>query len=384
MIKCPSCFQVLPQDRFQWICNSGRCPTQSDETASRSLGVSISLPPVTGMLTAPANSRNWKPPPMACMACKGEAIPCCPNCHFGLPDGWYSGDAMCVALAGARYTGKSVYIGVVVHFLQDLVERIFNSTLILATSQTTRIYRSVYEQVLFEQTGVLPATPSSETSQTYQIQPLVLGLGTINGKARYLAIRDVAGEDLEKENRRSLGFFRHADLVAFLFDPLAVPTIQNHLKGLIPAQDQGSTANPIDVLTTVQQLMGSTNGRLAVVLSKFDALQELRRFPEHQLGQVMGNPGAAINRHPAHLGDSSDRDLVHEEVRGILQLLGAGNIVASVENWSRATRGDHRFMAVSSLGASADGGRLAETGIAPFRCLDPLLWLFLDHHLLEA
>lgn len=380
MTKCPSCFQELPERRFQWICNSGICPSSPDPEASRFVGTQVSLPPVTSELTHDA--AGFSPPNLSCGTCRGEAIPCCPHCHFGLPPNWYGSDAMCVALAGARYTGKSVYIGVVVHFLQELVHEHLGGAMLLATPQTQEVYNSVYRRVLFEEMGAMGATPSTATSQTYQVWPMIISLGPIQGKTRYLVIRDVAGEDLEGHNRGALSFFKHADLVTFLFDPLAVPAIQHHLKGVIPAQEQGSQANPIDVLATVQQLIGGQDARLAVVLSKFDALQELRRFPESDLGKVMSNLGAAVMRHPEKPGDPNDLWLVHNEVRGILQMLGAGNIVASMEKPARGKAFQHRFLAVSSLGASADGRRLAETGIAPYRCLDPLLWLFGDRGLI--
>jgi len=46
----------------------------------------------------------------------------CPICHFVLPDGWRQGHAVCIVMAGARATGKSIYIAVLIKQLELLCE----------------------------------------------------------------------------------------------------------------------------------------------------------------------------------------------------------------------------------------------------------------------
>lgn len=377
MTRCPSCFQALPDDRFRWVCVSGRCAPIVDAEASRYAGHELRQPPIMQMVK-PEKAENWQPPRGATHRdCGGEAARACPFCNYRLPDNWYGSETLCVALSGGRYSGKSVFIGVLIHCLEDLAERL-GSALTFADPVSRSTYRNEYEAVLFEQMGVMDATPSASTSASYQRHPLVLNLGRVNGRLLHVVIRDVAGEDLESppsNARTTLGFFRHADLVTFLVDPLAVQSVRDSLHGLIAPQ-VGSTHKPIEVLSTVLNLVGEGDPLIAVVLSKFDSLQELRRIPNQPIAQIMGNAGAAVMRDPSPdvICDVNDITLVHHEVRGLLTILGAGNLVKAVENPARGRPFQHRFLAASSLGGATNGRRLAEEGIAPFRCLDPLAW----------
>lgn len=378
MIRCPSCFQLLPDDRYRWVCVSGRCEKQPDPLASVFLGAETSSGPQMELWKPPAEKRWRRPEHAACRQCSGPVSGACPFCNFELPSDWYESESLCVAMAGARNVGKSVSIGVMIHFLEPVIEAL-GSSLSWGNDQSRLVYRQHYEKALFDQMGIIGPTSSADTEGAYQREPLIVSLGQIRGRHRYLCVRDVAGEDLERggQGRPSLGFFQHADLVVFLFDPLTVPAVAQTLQGVIPQQTIVQSANPLDVLNTVLGLVGQGDARLAVVLSKFDAVQELRGIANHGICMAMDNPGAGIMRStggPAAY-DEQDGALVHEEVRGLLQLLGAGAVVTSVENPRRGRPFPHRFMVTSSLGASVAGTRQSVRGIAPFRVLDPVIWL---------
>lgn len=302
-----------------------------------------------------------------------------------LPAGWADSGTLCIALAGARASGKSLYIAVLVKMLDQLAQS--HRKVIRGADESTRErYRDNYEKPLFEEMGLMPPTPRMAAEDAYQRDPLIFDLGTWDvghgPRKFFLVIRDVAGEDLEvlPDDPDSLGFFREADEIIFLFDPLKVPQIRNYLSGLVPDQTLGG--DPVDVLQNLLDLLGQARPRLAVTLSKFDTLQELERVPDSEWGRIMGNYGAAYRRDTGLRFDNNDSLYLDAEIRSMLLKLDAGRLVLTLEDRYRPANGyGFRYFATSALGAAPQGQHLHRSGIAPFRCLDPVLWLLTDRGL---
>ena len=118
----------------------------------------------------------------------------------------------------------------------------------------------------------LPApTSTGENEGAYQNQPLIFRIGThlrtdVNGERVYqpinVVIRDVAGEDFAQDHfpnmRERMRFFRFADEIIFMFDPVRVPEINNLLEGAIPSLpklDTHDTEDPATVLSNLLSLI---------------------------------------------------------------------------------------------------------------------------------
>lgn len=232
---------------------------------------------------------------------------------------------------------------------------------------------------------MIPPTPAAHTQASYQREPLIFSIGAWQGVRRYAVLRDVAGEDLEAGNLHAphFRFFANADAVFFMFDPLRVQVIRDQLHDLLPPQSW-SGGDPRSVLSNLLLAVGQGQPRLAVILSKFDALRVLSEVEGSEWSQMMSNPGAAFMRDSssARQYDEMDGRLLHEEVRSLLLRLHGGSIVAAVENPSTGVRLDHRYFVVSALGQPPVGNRLNPKGIAPFRCADPLRWVTSAHGVL--
>lgn len=381
MTKCPCCFQELSNDARSWEV-SGQHNDLRDEVASFYMGFDTMNGGVFNAVRSEGDRRwNPQPPPLN----PGEQVfRSCPTCHYRLPEDWYESNTVCVAMAGARYTGKSVYIGVAVKQLAQLLGQM-SSHLQFGNQITSDNFAREYERALYEEGGVLGATPRTETG-SHQRDPLILNLGRLGGSRRptYLVLRDVAGEELEQPGGYPghLGFFQYADAVLFMFDPLTVPTVSNTLSGLIPAgQAVGGRAET--VLTTLLRLMGTNaQNRLAVVVAKFDAIQALQKVQDPSWASVMANPGARfLSEYDPQSPRYNEQDglLLHHEVRSLLLLLGAQGIVHQLENPPTGIIREHRYFAASALGESAEGQHLSTRGIAPFRVLDPLKWVLSQH-----
>jgi len=110
-------------------------------------------------------------------------------------------------------------------------------------------------------------------------------------------------------------------------------------------------------------------------------VQALRAVSGTEWSRIMSNPGAAFLREGG--GDRGpydevDGELLHHEVRSLLQKLHAGPIVTAVERPSSGQFLPHRFFVASALGESPNGKSLNARGIAPFRCLEPMRWVMAE------
>ncbi|EGD25332.1 TRAFAC clade GTPase domain-containing protein [Prescottella equi] len=383
MTKCPRCFGALTSDHYAWT-RTAPDTAEVDEIASTYYGSPVRSGPVIELKRPDEADEEWTPPVgHAEREAGGDVAEVCPECHYRLPPGWRGAQATCVAMAGARATGKTVYIAVLIKSLQLLGERI-GQMVEPANAETENSYRENYERPLYEERGILEPTPAAHTGDPYQREPLIFSIGVWNEVRRYLVIRDVAGEDLENATNMgaaSMRFFSRADGVVFMFDPLRVDSVRDQLHDLVPAQERVG-GDPRSVLRTVLSIIGTGTPNLAVVLSKFDALQALAHVDGGEWSEIMSQRGAAYSRDPSlQKGPYNEPDglLLHEEVRSLLDKLEAKAMVMAVEQPHTGVHVNSRYFAVSALGASPAGDRLHENGISPFRCLDPVRWVLAQH-----
>jgi hypothetical protein len=391
MIKCPRCFHPLPERVFTWQCTSGRCRRQDDPRASAFSGVPETHPPIIE-LQPPPDTNRWSPPAADQMRCDSCGMPdaeICPTCHYELPRDWRQADAVCIALAGARATGKSVYLGVVIKLLRELLAE-HGGSLGFPPGPSREIYQTHYEAPLFEARDIMAPTAETAAGGAYQRHPMICGFGTIGGRQRYLVIRDVSGEDLERVIGipEHLSYFNRADAVFYMFDPTAVQEVRDLLRDLLPPQVH-QVGDPARALESVTQLTRDGHPKMAMIMSKFDTMQALRHVRGTSWSRIMSNPGAAFQRDPGiapHPTDGAERrpstddgGLLHEEIRSLLELLGARRFITAMAAPPHGVAYQHRFFAVSALGEPAEGERIHRRGIAPFRCLDPFRWALAGH-----
>jgi hypothetical protein len=378
MTKCPRCFAVVDPNNLVWAL-SPRAGGQRfyDEAGSAFSGARTEIGAMFTWQRPPGYDGPPAPASEAERTLKGPVVEVCPLCHFELPPGWREGHSICIAMAGARATGKSLYIAVLIRQLQLQCERL-GFSMDPATRATAAAYATTYEKPLFEQRGLIPPTPAIVTQSSAQREPLVYSIGAWAGVRRYLVLRDVAGEDMESGDLQvpAFHFFGRADAVFFMFDPLRVDSIRDQLADLLPSQNL-SGGDPRGVLNHLMSAVGHGRPKLAVILSKFDALRVLRGVEGSEWSMIMSNSGAAYLRDTSDDERYNDLDgrLLHEEVRSLLIRLNAGSMVAAVENPSNQVQLERRYFVVSALGQPPSGQRLHARGIAPFRCADPVRWV---------
>lgn len=385
MSKCPRCFSHLPQAEFAFEALTGDTDVDPRSTAYRG-----GHPVTTGRIS---HYQSGPPTPEQVHADLGDSVvEVCPMCHYRLPSHWRNGNATCIAMGGARATGKTVYVAVMVKQLERLLER-HGQEIVPVTQETERVFREVYEEGFRSARGMPAPTTGATAGGSYQHDPLVFSIGIWRGVREYLVIRDVAGEDLQAgadlsqgSTREAWTFFAAADAVIFMFDPLAVQEIRDHLRDImvLGAED---TNKPKEALRTVMRLMNASppEAKLAVVLSKFDSLQILSRVQHAAWGRIMGNAGAAFNRDPGQTlqpYDDEDGVRLHCEVNSLLQKLEAGPVLTGLRDPQTDRRFHGRFFAVSALGESPTSNRFDPMGFAAFRCMDPVRWVYAQRGIL--
>lgn len=376
-MKCPSCFAWLPSAPSHALC-TGTCPPADNVEAEAVRGYTVRTKPV---FEVSQGLTSW-----ACPTCSGQTTQeACGYCGYPVPANWREAKVTCVAMAGARATGKSLLLGVAKEQLDLWVSRHHRSKL-KGIGDTERHFIRQYTEPLYEHRRLLEATTGLVDVESVTRNPMMFQFqerhpATGASRTRILVLRDVAGEDLEALGGadRGLTFFSRADGVIALVDPLTVSQIRAILADFIPPGARVG-GDGTDVLQHVLGLMTDhapgrrTQIPLAVTLSKVDVLQKLREVEGTKWSQIMNRSGSPLQRDPSMRNrefNTQDGDLLHEEVSGLLELLNAGQLRAMVDDVADR----FRFFAVSALGDSPSGMFLHSNGIAPFRVIDPFIWI---------
>lgn len=178
-----------------------------------------------------------------------------------------------------------------------------------------------YQQPLYERHRLVQSTLTLQMQTPGPREPLIFSIGIRDQIRRFLVIRDVAGEDLESGAMHAPQFryFRNADGVFFMFDPLRVKGIRDQLHDLLAAQSY-SAGDPRVLLSNVLLAIGAGRPKLAVILTKFDALRALSEVEGSAWSEIMSNAGAAylLDNSASRYYDDNDGELLHEEVRSLL------------------------------------------------------------------
>lgn len=381
-MKCPACFAYLPSQPAKVVC-VGSCTPSTDQQATLVRGYEVKTKTVFDVPPADTSPGARLTPPKCPTCSTPSSMEVCGYCRYQIPPNWRASKVTCVAMAGARATGKSLMLAVAKEQLELLVERHHRSAL-RGVGDTERFFGLHYTAPLYEQRRLLQATVGMALTESVTREPLIFQfnerLPDGSSRSRVLVLRDVAGEDLEAlgEMDRHLSFFSRADAVIALLDPLSVAQIRAMLADLIPAATRLG-GDGVPVLQHVLGLMTNhapgarTQIPFAVVLSKVDVLQRLREVKGTKWSSIMNRPGSPLQRDPSLMTADfiqADGDLLHEELVGLLEMLHASTLTAMLKD--HADR--FRYFAVSALGESPDGDMIHAGGIAPFRVLDPLKW----------
>jgi len=388
-LYCPYCYGGFSERDIRFRCSGRigpkgrRCAPEIDKLLRDRTGFAGALRPVfpaDGRMTA-AN----------CPQCGAESTTrICPHCHSQLPVHFGKVRSRLIALVGAKESGKTVYMTVLVHELMHRAGEDLNAAISGADDNTRLRFASDYEKPLYRDARLLAPTT---TAGTRDRAPLVfrfttegrgsrlsgrgsrLGLnGTGEPQRTLLSFFDTAGEDLRSARsvEENVQYLAAADGVVLLLDPLQMRGARRLAPPDTLLPSPGAAGDePANVLENITDLIMAKEGikasqriskPLAIVFTKMDALL-------HDLKET-----SPLLRPPAHTPYFDERDSleVHTEIQRLLARW-EGSRIDQIAHKNYRT---YRYFGVSALGETpTQQNRVSPRGIRPYRVIGPFVWM---------
>lgn len=317
-----------------------------------------------------------------------QAVRICSHCQYPLPYNIERTRQVTIAIIGDVSSGKSVYIAVLLHLLEEaaFIPSHLRFRCHCLTPEARERYERDYGKPLFVDKVVPRGTPRA-IEMTHQpiIYEIAIRLEPDLPPVRFnLVIYDTSGEDyvIQARQVRYAPYVLNADAIIFMLDPVAVPAMRASLPSDPHFRYGHSLAlgHPLDSFGKIVLPLAQSGVRrprpLAIALSKADLLKKLR---------PLGQQFSFLRRQPDYRGglDLTDLTSVDQEVRQLLYEYDLGRFVEAVEFYRGQLFDPVCYTAVSAIGYTPDeqGGIPA---INPWRCLDPFLWVLHELRLLPA
>lgn len=372
-LTCLYCFEKFEKFEIQYRCcndNSSLCPLEKDDPYRKYLGLaSDQLLPKVIIKSPGNNSRDIK------CTCGSVTKPICPMCHNELPNQFGETKSCIIALIGAKESGKSHYITVLIHELKQRIGVLFNTSLNALDEWTIKQYNENLERHVYNNKEVIPATVSARTNINVK-RPLVYRIKLESNTFLFfkketevhLVFFDTAGEDLTDidimrvENKYIAG----SDGIIFLLDPLQIPAVASNLPKSASLPKENSNQEDIInratmLIQTISRLKPSEKINIPIAVS-FSKIDELYNIVD-----------PVLMRSSLHNGyfDIKDNETVNDLFTGYVDKWFGPNLIKHIENFYKT----FSFFGLSALGSSPDKTGKINKGISPFRIEDPLLWI---------
>jgi len=287
-----------------------------------------------------------------------------------------------IALLGAKASGKSNYIGVLIQEALHKMSAPFDCSLSLACSKESKeAYDLYYYKPLYQDGHTVQATQAG-----IEIPPLIFPIRFLKIKdekrnSTALTLYDTAGENLDDTKSMNLfnGYISNAQGIILLLDPLQIPDIRNRLtaKGFTQLPVENTEAfDVLDKIVTVIKRNKKSNDMIdipiALVFTKIDVLQKYDILPA----------GSCLCEESEHLskGVFTKNDFENTNIQ--MEALIDNWVKGALMNYIRQFK-SYAFFGVTSLGANPTGNTLSEK-VNPRRVLDPLLWLLAKENYIKT
>jgi GTPase SAR1 family protein len=379
---CPFCFHRIDVSRLWYQClgrGTAECKKEVDKAREKltksTLETYCSFPPPEGVSG-----------PTKCPTCGGRTnLRACPECHTALPSDFAESKSPMIGLVGAKNSGKTVLMTVLVKRLRDTVGKRYQADIRLATDnpdghQGVSDYQANRETPLFKGGSLPPPTSALGSGARQHSSPVLLRwrqetaglMGRTSIKSTMLSFVDAAGEDLNAvATTFTLQYLSVCDGLIVVLDPFALPGARAMLN-LPDAAIQVEEDVPLDVVANITEMLRVEHNLkknkkitipVAVVFTKIDAF-----FPTLGRGNPLMTATPAVAAY-----QNADGQAVHEHMVALMHQWNAQDIDTHV----RLNYADFRYFGVSALGAEPDYDRLtvAAGGVRPHRVEDPVLWL---------
>ena len=394
---CPYCFEKHKISEVQFRCTNRRCEDVDDIEMTRYENGSLRIPKKGKMTFKPSGKVVLSvPQSAACPKCGSITHKrICPSCHNELPESTLSGEDMIISIVGARATGKSHFVGVIIKELRDRISVSFDGSL-EGFADSYQRWEKTFGDKLYTNNEKLDLTQSSmQNVDNGAYRPLIFKLKL--RKKSFLkeiidsytfVFFDTAGEDLNDQDTMSTvnKYICKSAGIIFLLDPMQIPAVSDQLDESIVKRAAGidwrTAARADDIMTRVSRLIRNDKGMadnkkidipVAAVFSKFDAIERL-----------VPSDCTVLNPSP-HCAekcfDMTDWHNINSEIVGLLHEWNAEAFISQLEtNYSK-----YSYFAASALGLNnnpTSDGRIERP--RPHRIEDALLWILKENGVIKG
>jgi len=333
------------------------------------------------------NGYGWIPraEKKKCVGCKEAAQQFfCPEMMGKeIPREFFEMKSLPIALLGAKASGKSNYIGVLINEIRKKMTSPFNCSLSMTCSQESKqAYDAWYYRPLYEEGITVRGTDAG-----VEVPPLIFPLRFMDVKNKIvnmaaLTFYDTAGENLDDPTvmNRFNRYITNAHGIVLLLDPLQVPNIRDTLttNGFSALPEKNTDINIvlsriIDVIRSVKHIKGQIDMPLALVFTKIDVLEQYNVLPE---GSCLREESEHIKRGAFIKPDFENTNI---EMHDLIENWLDDELMGFIKQFKQFS-----FFGVTALGGNPNGTKLDSKGIRPRRVLDPLLWLLAENKYIKT
>ena len=379
---CPFCFEYVRAYEIEFFCDH----------CNKEMGKRVPSPlEKLGVASSPRRMLHEE-----CGQYSTDRI--CPHCKNHLPVAIDELSDLTIAIIGAKESGKSHYIALLIHRIKQLHQE-FGWTLTALDDATITRYRERFYYPLFKSHTTIPATRSGHADNEVT-RPLLysLRLGK-NGKFKrvMLAFFDTAGEDLDQEQHK-MGLINryifNASGIICLLDPLQLSKVRGELidrigKAALPEvnTDTGTILNRVVNLIrngrTAQGRSVSSSKKinipLAVAFSKIDTVA----IPDEDATDILMPESYVLFQEDRHRGSFNLGEFQNTNSLMRDWILAADDqtcdIVQQCDEFENRS-----FFGFSALGCNPQETQTLSHDPRPIRVEDPFIWILYQNGLIKG
>ena len=384
---CPFCFETIKLREAPFRCGNRNCKPAVDPIRASEWGEGTPI----GQLIEPAGIgsrfQGVFRKARQCAACgQVSRIRSCPHCHQDLPFSFGDFPNYIIAVIGAKDSGKSHYLAVLIQELRRRIGLDFDVVLSALDDQTTRRYEKEFKSPVYTEGRIIQTTKSGLGNNAVR-RPLLYSLtfkkrpwyggDAVPFRAVTLVFFDTAGEDLVSQNTMKTvnKYIYRSNGIILLVDPLQLGTVRSKLSGT-PMPEMADDA--ADILERTTRLIEEGRGYspsdqipipMALSFSKFDAVETLVDS-QFQLLATANHAGEF---------DQVDFDAINTEMQDLLKQWDCQHLVNLASSRYRKAG----FFGLSALGCNPHASQRIPD-VMPRRVEDPFLWLLRQNHLIPG
>ena len=366
-ILCPRCFELQSHDSIEYICSNMSTTSKCQHAIDR-------------MPQHPANAK--KP---VCEECGQPLVTkVCPKCGGELPLNIGTAKSYPIAIIGAKETGKSNYVAVLINQLKNDIGRAFNCALMACGDKTLNRYRTEFYDPLYRHRTCVRGSDAGD------VDPLIYSLifkrkGGLFKKAVNDAVSltffDTAGENLNSlaSMQTFNRYLYHSSGIILLLDPLQLPAVRDELQGKIRLPEENTDVNTIlnrtiEIIRTgsgLTDLSKKIDIPIAIAFTKIDAVDELL------------DPASCLKNDSAHIRKGAFDKIDFEDANNEMQSLVESWLGMELYQTVSTQFSNFAFFGLSALVSNPDMDNKIPK-FRPFRVADPFLWILSQENIIPT